>query len=456
MRQYIIYTTFILVNVLFSCTKNNSPIIYTTTDSSTESKSVLVKHLLQAEKCDAKVKVSTYAQSLDGFGLSIKYRDWQTFCRLESKDRDQLLNLLFSSTYDGAKLSLLRLPINITNTYPSQNGIDSVSLDHSLITKAITEDSTHIMPYLKSILAVNKDAWIWMVPDLSDSYEMVVNRLNSREDLKQAIYQFYAKFAYRYIKSFYDAGVKIRSVSPKEKFNTAPNSRKNADILKEYIGSYLGIYLHDVDCEVWLGTICKCNEWDIDALMRDSLASAYISGISFRNADSTTLDKVTNKYSNLKQIHNSEFSDVSTSNSFWLNKWDQVNYYFKNDGSGYLCNDVFEYTSCPDTVSLYSSALVAIDTVTNRYKLSHKYYLFKHLSGFLRPGAKYIPIDLGYKDLIAFLNPDNSLVLVLANKSQSVQWPKIDVQNYIIRPSLPPRSISTIVFAKDNGFFTIN
>jgi glucosylceramidase len=60
---------------------------------------------------------------------------------------------------------------------------------------------------------------------------------------------------------------------------------------------------------------------------------------------------------------------------------------------------------------------VTIDTVARTYKHNYEYYLLKHISHFVRPGARRLDTFTltGYDNLLAFANPDRSVVFMMQN-----------------------------------------
>ena len=56
---------------------------------------------------------------------------------------------------------------------------------------------------------------------------------------------------------------------------------------------------------------------------------------------------------------------------------------------------------------------MTVDTATNTLNVTPAYYVFRHLSQFVAPGAKVVATNGG--DAVAFKNPDGSIVAVLFN-----------------------------------------
>jgi glucosylceramidase len=78
------------------------------------------------------------------------------------------------------------------------------------------------------------------------------------------------------------------------------------------------------------------------------------------------------------------------------------------------------------------------------YNLTYEYYLLKHASHFVKPGARFIPVKGEYDDMLAFRNPDGTLVLILHNGDYSEAEKTVAVDGKVISAVLPAGSFSTL------------
>ena len=100
------------------------------------------------------------------------------------------------------------------------------------------------------------------------------------------------------------------------------------------------------------------------------------------------------------------------------------------------------------------NSLVTVDKERKTFRYTPEYYVLKHASHYVRPGAKVLDIQGGYEDALAFLNPDGRIVLLLANQEDvpktvgvSVRVQKDMPYNPGVKPfTLPANSINTILF----------
>ena len=90
---------------------------------------------------------------------------------------------------------------------------------------------------------------------------------------------------------------------------------------------------------------------------------------------------------------------------------------------------------------------MTIDTATRTYKYNYEYYLLKHLSHFVKPGARRLDIFTltGYENLLAFVNPDESVVVLVQNDLCEELPLRIKIGETVIRATLEADSFNTLV-----------
>lgn len=101
----------------------------------------------------------------------------------------------------------------------------------------------------------------------------------------------------------------------------------------------------------------------------------------------------------------------------------------------------------------WQNVLISVDQNTGKVTYNGEYYVFKHFSHFVRPGAKRIMATGPWGNKIAFVNGDGSIVLVLGNTSDKDQEVKITVDDQsktTLAVSLSAHSINTFVIAAEN------
>lgn len=88
--------------------------------------------------------------------------------------------------------------------------------------------------------------------------------------------------------------------------------------------------------------------------------------------------------------------------------------------------------------------LIAIDKTTKEVKYNPEYYLMKHLSHHVLPGAFRVKTS-GGKDHLAFKNPNGETVLLFVNTDEVDKEVSLSVYGKNVRIKMKGKSINTFV-----------
>jgi glucosylceramidase len=93
------------------------------------------------------------------------------------------------------------------------------------------------------------------------------------------------------------------------------------------------------------------------------------------------------------------------------------------------------------------NSLVTVDTAVGTFVYNHEYYLLKHVSHFVQPGARRVDTIswTGYENQLAFANPDGSVVVVMQNDLNKELPVRVMVGDRALAVTLPADSLSTFV-----------
>ena len=89
------------------------------------------------------------------------------------------------------------------------------------------------------------------------------------------------------------------------------------------------------------------------------------------------------------------------------------------------------------------NALLTVDRSTNRLIVTPAYYVFRHVSQFVDPGAVRIGTS-GSVDALAFRNPDGSIVTVMHNPGGSPRTTTLGVGAARLQLVIPARGWATV------------
>ena len=90
---------------------------------------------------------------------------------------------------------------------------------------------------------------------------------------------------------------------------------------------------------------------------------------------------------------------------------------------------------------------MTVDIDAKTFKYNYEFYLIKHLSHFVQPGAKRLDTFslTGYENLLAFANPDKSVVILLQNDLCQDLPVRVKIGDKVIAATLQADSFNTFV-----------
>ncbi|MGC1298208.1 MAG: glycoside hydrolase family 30 beta sandwich domain-containing protein [Alloacidobacterium sp.] len=93
---------------------------------------------------------------------------------------------------------------------------------------------------------------------------------------------------------------------------------------------------------------------------------------------------------------------------------------------------------------------MSVDTTSKTFKYNYEYYLIKHLSRFVKPGARRLNTKslTRYKNLVAFDNPDQSVVIAMQNDLGQKLPVRMKVGDKVIASELEADSFNTFVVGR--------
>jgi glucosylceramidase len=95
------------------------------------------------------------------------------------------------------------------------------------------------------------------------------------------------------------------------------------------------------------------------------------------------------------------------------------------------------------------NALITVDQHTGKVTFNGEYYVMRHFSQFVKPGAKRVLTTGVWGDQIAFVNPDGSAVLIIGNSVNQDYAVALNVagraDGNTLNVTLPARSMNTFI-----------
>jgi glucosylceramidase len=197
--------------------------------------------------------------------------------------------------------------------------------------------------------------------------------------------------------------------------------------------------------EVMFGTMERANEALVDTILNDPASGKYIKGVGFQWAGKGAIPGLHKRYPNLR-LYQTEQECGNGQNDLKgaIYSWNLMKHYLNNGASAYMYWNTSLMQGGISTWGWRQNSLVVVNE-DNSFNYTPEYYVMKHVSHFVEPGAKKLRLEGSYEDVLAFLNPDNSLVVVAGNQDAAEKVVSIKVNNTTYAPTLKANSLNTLI-----------
>jgi O-Glycosyl hydrolase len=442
-------------------------------------------------------------QTITGFGTCFNEQGWASLNVLPTKDREAILKELFAPGV-GASFNICRMPVGANDFALNWYSYNETDGDFDMKDFSIDNDKKTLIPFIQGAKKYNAGLKIWASPwsppqwmkknkhfaqmayqHAYEFYEMQNPGKKIAEgetgalvfgDLKMLVsskydnglkpgpgnegkegtdmfiqdekyLKAYALYFSKFIDAYKSQGIDIFGVMPQNEFNSAqvfPSCCWTAKGLSNFVGKYLGPAMKQKGVEILFGTMERPNAALVDTILSFE-SGKYVTGVGFQWAGKDALPTIHQKYPNLKLIQSEQ--ECGNGDNDWKNtvhSWELMKHYFNNGVSAY---DYWNTSLFKGGISRWGwpqNSLVVVDSVAKTFAYTPEYYLLKHVSHFVKPGAKKLETAGTDNDVIAFINPDKSIVVALSNQDDSDKQINITIGNQSYFPVLKANSFSTL------------
>lgn len=197
--------------------------------------------------------------------------------------------------------------------------------------------------------------------------------------------------------------------------------------------------------ELFFGTMERPNPNMLNAVLERPAYAKYVTGAGFQWAGKDALPRVRARYPKLTYVMSEqECGDGKNDWRHALHCWDLMLHYLSNGVSVY---DYWNLALKKDGLSHWGwrqNSLVVVDEATRVFSFTPEYYMLKHLSHYVRRGAKRLLTDGSYAETLAFVNPDGSVIVMMANKEPMPKAISIFLDGKTRTVTLPASSVATV------------
>ena len=265
--------------------------------------------------------------------------------------------------------------------------------------------------------------------------------------LEPAYLEAYAQYFGKFIDAYKAEGIDISMVMPQNEPNSDqvfPSCTWTPEGLMAFL-KYLEPEMDARGVDVFLGTMERADPEMWDRILTDPEVGPSLKGMGFQWAGKDALPELHRRHPSLPCYQTEQ--ECGDGRNDWrgaMHSWDLMKHYFSNGVQGYFYWNTSLLEGGISTWMWRQNSLVTVDKESKTFRYTPEYYVLKHASHFVRPGAKVLDIQGDYNDALAFLNPDGRIVLILANQENIPTTVSIDGVKKTF--TLPANSINTILF----------
>lgn len=479
-----------IVGLLIACSNTPEATWVSTTFNEPWRAQISIKgSIANDDSADIVINPSITKQTIEGFGTCFNELGWISLGKLDNSVKEKIIEELFSPGI-GANFTICRMPIAANDFAKDWYSYNETPYDFNMSNFSIENDKKTIIPFIKSALKYQPNLKVWASPWSPPSWmkynkhyasistsrmlriwkerlkegestylsNIIDNGLPEHSEGREGTDMFiqeepylksYALYFSKFIDAYRKEGIDIFAVMPQNEFNSAqifPSCCWTAKSLSKFVGKYLGPEMSSKNVDVMFGTVERANVALVDTVLQDPDCAKYVTGVGFQWAGKDALPKVALKYKDVKLYQTEqECGDGKNDWSGASHSWNLMKHYLKNGVNVY---EYWNTSLLEGGISRWGwaqNSLVVVAKDGKSFYYTPEYYIIKHVSHYVLPGAKRIETYGSYGDVLAFVNVDKSIVVVIGNDMDEKKHITFKINDIVYSPTLEAKSINTFL-----------
>lgn len=487
---------FVILFSLAACKQKQNSLEFLSFQSTRSGQKFERVQALNSAKNEFTLKVDSTVsyQEIIGFGGAFTEASAHLLMNMSESKRDEIIDLYFST--EKANYSLMRTHMNSCDFSLSSYAYDTTANDTALTNFSISRDKNELIPIIQMAADASQHGFKLFSSPWTAPPWMKTNQDWFGGELKKEYYQTWADYFVKYIEAYKNEGIEICGLTVEnepmgnnsnwESMHFTPQSM--ADFVKNHLGPTLK--KNNLQQEIFVFDQNKGEELEkwAEVLLKDEGLKAYISGTAVHWYESTvsafveSLQKTHQLAPEMQIIHSEACIDAEkpvwkNDDWYWQKKatdwgWDWAPDHKKKDHPIYApvhryANDIIDcmnnHVSAwvdwnivlnkeggPNHVKNWCIAPIIVDDSLDEYYTTPLYYIMRHFSQYVRPGAKRIEWSIDNEQLkcTAFQNPNGTIVLVIFNPEGTAMNGQLNVNGVEQSIKIEGEAIQTIVVQK--------
>ena len=423
---------------------------------------------------DITILTEKHQQQIDGFGACFNELGWLSLSKLEPSVREEIMEELFFPGV-GANFTICRMPVGANDFSRDWYSYDEVDGDFTMEHFTIANDQQTLIPFIKNAQKYQPDLRLWASPwcppawmKYNKHYASAYTGENYDEKYRNGLpadkvghegtdmfiqdplyLKAYALYFSKFIEAYKKQGIPIFAVMSQNEFNSAqifPSCCWTSASLANFIGNYLGPAMQVQGVEIMFGTMERANESLVDTVLTDPVSGKYVKGVGFQWAGKGAIAGIHKRYPRLKLYQTEQ--ECGDGKNDWkgaMYSWGLMRHFLDNGVSAYMYWNISLEHGGISSWGWAQNSLVVVDPKTKSYRYTPEYYVMKHVSHYVQPGAYKLETEGAYTNLLAFRNPDNSIALIIANETSDDHSLSIRIGDRVYTPIVKAYSMNTLL-----------
>ncbi len=389
---------------------------------------------------ELEVDLAQTFQTVEGFGACFNELGWTSLQQLRPADQESIFRELFAPGV-GANFTLCRMPVGANDFSRDWYSYDETAGDLALEHFSIDNDLQTLVPFIKAAQRFNPGLRLWASPWSPPSW-MKKNGFYAEAEpgpgqpgngilpgqvgkegtdmflQEDRYFEAYAHYFGRFIDAYRQQGIPIGMVMPQNEFNSAqifPSCTWTPEGLARFV-EHLGPVMAQRGVQIFFGTLERGNPELLNTFLSDAAAAKYVTGVGVQWAGKGALPAIHQQHPGLKLYQSEqECGDGKNDWKYCTYCWKLMKLYFENGANAYMYWNLSLLKGGISHWGWKQNSLVTVDAGDHTFQFNSEFYLLKHASHFVQPGAQRVGIRGLLHDALAFHNPDGSVVVLLRN-----------------------------------------
>ncbi len=400
---------------------------------------------------------SKKGQSILGLGASFDHSTCENLSKLSAEKREEVIDKLMNPER-GIGMNLMRLCIGasdfIGEPYYTYDDLPDGETDPKLAKFSIEKDRAYVLPAIKTAQKKNPNLLFFGSPWSPPAWMKTSGKLGTGS-LKRECYPAFANYLLKFIQAYEAEGVPIYAITvqnePRMSDKDYPTTLWTGEEERDFIRDHLGPLFNqnNVKALIW----CWDHNWNLlsfpRAILSDPQAAQYVDGTGFHLYEGKV---------DAQSAFRAEFPDkhiyFTEGSVFRPHGAIRLAQILRNWSRSYnawviMLDEHQKPNRGPHDAS--ATCVELLDDGSVRYNFD--YYMQGQFMKYIRRGSVRVESSLPESRTfgnVAFLNPDGSVTLVVANAAREPQPFAVKYGKKMLKTELPAGTVATYMWRAED------